>query len=289
MMREVRKIKIKEVIELRKLINKNGIWGKILVVILVLLFAKLLVHLIKRAFKLWKSKDRIKNLPSFPRIDTLTGGLEKGLAFFVYFIGAMFILNIFGYNTRNLFATLGIGSLLIGMGAQSFIKDLIGGLLLITEDVISVGDYIVLNEFEGYVTEIGIRLTKIKNNSGEIYIVPNGQIQGLINKSRSLQRTLIVLRISADEDPKKVIDILKESLKPFKDRKDIKSGPDVWGVTGNFALSYEISLAFFTDWGKNWDLDYEIRQKCIEVLQKNGIKTLNRKNLEEEDALIQIK
>src|SRR5690625_6943781 len=90
------------------------------------------------------------------------------------------VLETFDVNIGALLAGAGIAGLAIGFGAQSLVKDVISGFFIIFEDQFSVGDYILINNLEGTVEEIGLRTTKVQSWTGEQHIIQNGDISMVI-------------------------------------------------------------------------------------------------------------
>ena len=95
----------------------------------------------------------------------------------------MLILGQVGLNLGPLLAGAGVLGLAIGFGAQSLVKDVITGFFIIFEDQFGVGDVIQIDQFKGTVEEIGIRVTRIKSWTGEVHIIPNGNIKQVTNFS----------------------------------------------------------------------------------------------------------
>ena len=102
------------------------------------------------------------------------------------------ILAIFGVDTTALITGAGVVTLVIGLGMQSLIADIVAGLFIIFENAFNVGDIITVDGFRGEVVEIGIRTTKLKA-LGNIKIFNNNSIQGVLNQSvePSVAKTLI--------------------------------------------------------------------------------------------------
>ncbi|MDV2887601.1 mechanosensitive ion channel, partial [Alkalihalophilus pseudofirmus] len=101
----------------------------------------------------------------------------------VYFIALMMVLSVFGIDAKALIAGAGVVGLAVGFGALSLVKDVISGFFIIFEDQFSVGDHIRVGEFEGNVETIGLRTTKLKSWTGELHILPNGNITEVTNFS----------------------------------------------------------------------------------------------------------
>lgn len=271
-MKEERKINERDIKNIKYYIESKGVAGQIGMIIVLFAIIQVVLFLIERGLKRWKETDRIKNLKSFPRIDTITATFAKVMKFILYFIGIVITLNIFGFDTKNLFATLGIGSIVIGIGAQSFIKDVIGGFLIIVEDQFSVGDFVRIDSVEGVVKEMGIRTTKLESYKGEIHIIPNGTITTLTNRSRKAQRTAVEVFVSYEEEPDKIMGFINDILKGYSERPEFLSS-EIWGVTRFERLGYVITFVFFANWGDNFDLEYEIREALIKKLKEEDVKT----------------
>ena len=102
------------------------------------------------------------------------------------------ILSYFGVNTTALITGAGVLTLVVGLGMQSLIADIVAGLFIVFENEFNVGDIITIDGFRGEVVEIGIRTTKLKA-VGNVKIINNSEIKGVLNQSLepSLVKTLI--------------------------------------------------------------------------------------------------
>lgn len=118
------------------------------------------------------------------RINTLGQTLKVFVHWALAIIAVVMILNELGFNTAPLLASAGIGGVALGLGAQSVIKDLLGGMFLILEDQFGVGDTIIVGGLEGTVQSIGVRVTRIQDVDGAVWYVRNGEISTLGNKSQ---------------------------------------------------------------------------------------------------------
>ena len=96
----------------------------------------------------------------------------------------MLVLHACGVDTTALLASVGVLTLIVGLGAQSLIADIIAGMFIIFENEYNVGEIISVDGFRGTVTEIGIRSTKITDYAGNIKIINNSNIGDIVNLSR---------------------------------------------------------------------------------------------------------
>ncbi|HEX8552061.1 MAG TPA: mechanosensitive ion channel domain-containing protein [Abditibacteriaceae bacterium] len=85
----------------------------------------------------------------------------------------------------------------LGLGAQNLIRDVVAGLFLVFESQFAVGDTVTLNDKTGTVTEVGLRVTCIRDESGTLWYFPNGGI----NSVGKFARREIVLSISVPVPP----------------------------------------------------------------------------------------
>lgn len=108
------------------------------------------------------------------------------------------ILSQFGVDTTAIITGAGVVTLVVGLGMQSLIADIVAGLFIVFENSFNVGDIITVDGFRGEVISIGIRTTKLKA-VGNIKILNNNSIQGVLNQSiePSLVKTLIDVEYGA--------------------------------------------------------------------------------------------
>jgi len=121
----------------------------------------------------------------------------------VWAIALVMVLVELGFKIEPLLASLGVAGLALGLGAQTLIKDWLGGLFLLLEDQIRIGDSVTINGFSGTVTEINLRTTLLRAENGAVHIVSNGSITVLSNFTREYSyyvfETILAHRADADK------------------------------------------------------------------------------------------
>ena len=199
-------------------------------------------------------------------------------------------MSVFNISIAPILATLGVFSLAIGVGAQNLVKDVINGFFIILEDQYSVGDLVEIEGIEGVVEYLGLRVTKVRDFSKILHIIPNSNISVVSNKQRANIRTKIEFYVDNSCDPTFVKEKIDESLKKFKNDRKMVIGPDLWGVTENDKDAYKMSLVYYTKQGNQYDLEYAIRAEILKTMQRENIKTPVVKNkilkVEDSDALL---
>ena len=143
------------------------------------------------------------------RSETLNKLVKSAVRYTIYFIAFFQVLAVLGVNTTSIVASAGIASVAIGFGAQSLVKDIISGFFIILEGQFDVGDNVkIYNQAAfiagGYVMSLGLRSTKIRSKDGEVYFIPNGTINQVVNYSLMYNLALVELPIKIDESIEKI-------------------------------------------------------------------------------------
>lgn len=250
-----------------------NIFGKAIKVIILLIVVKIVLRILNALIDRTIAK-RVKtmSIKEERKIKTLMAVFRNILKYILYFIAIVIILDIFGVNTSSILATAGIGGLAISFGAQSLVKDIITGFFILFEDQYSVGDYVIIGDYTGIVEEVGVRVTKLKDFSGELHIIPNGQITVVTNMGRGPMRSSVVVRIAYEEDIDKAIKVIEEVLDKIKKANDsIIEGPSVLGVTSLGDSGVDITIVAKTKPMEQWALERQIRKAVKEAFDEEGI------------------
>ena len=149
-------------------------------------------------------------------------------------IGAIFYcLYLVGMDPGNLLASAGVLSLIIGLGAQSLIKDILAGIFIVFEGEFRVGDIVTINDYRGTVMDIGLRTTKIMNNVGNIKIYNNSEISGVLNMTKEASFAVCIPSIEYGQDINYVEEVLRRELPKTREKNPlVLSDPIFLGVLG---------------------------------------------------------
>lgn len=251
------------------------ILGKLFKISIIITVSIFLVKLIKFIMKIVVNKSKIIKLNKRKRksIANLIYIITK---YIICFIAGVLILETFNINTNSILAAAGISGLAIGFGAQSLIKDLITGFFILIEDQFSMGDYIVINSFEGTVINIGIRATTIKSFTGEIHTIPNSSITTITNKSKSAMTAKVSIYVPLDEDVSKLIKKINKTFENYKNKKVIDV-PTVLGVTNIDNLKSEITIIAKTIPMAQWDVERDIRKILLKNIYSKNVEVPHTK------------
>ena len=131
----------------------------------------------------------------------------------IFLLGVFAVLSSLGFNMSTALAGLGIGGLAIGFGAQQTIANLFGGVSVLGDEVIRVGDVCRFGDRTGTVEDIGLRSTRVRTDERTLLAIPNGTV-ATINVENLSRRDKILfttkLGLSSDSKPDHVRYVLAE-------------------------------------------------------------------------------
>jgi moderate conductance mechanosensitive channel len=199
------------------------------------------------------------------RADSM-GALASSVASFIVWIMALFmVLGTFGVNLAPLIAGAGIVGIALGFGAQDLVKDFISGVSMLLEDQYGVGDIIDAGEASGVVEGITLRTTKIRDVTGTLWHVPNGEIRRIGNMSQEWARALLDVGVSYGTDIDRASTIILQVATDMANEedysKDILDTPEIWGVQALANSSVDIRLVVKTHPGRQWAIARELRRR----------------------------
>jgi small-conductance mechanosensitive channel len=179
--------------------------------LLVVLAAALAVRLAARLIHRLERHALLKRTPS-PRQTTWFRVVQSALRYTVDGIAAITVLSLVGLPTGSLLASAGLIGLVLTFGAQNLIQDVITGFFLLYEDQFAVGDTIYLPALNltGTVRDLGIRITRLTDDTGAETMVPNRLIAEVQNRSRPGYRTTVPIVWPTSDDPAMVTERLHQ-------------------------------------------------------------------------------
>ena len=157
-----------------------------------------------------------------------------GIGIFVFLIFIEFMKNVFDFNLTPLLTSAGIAGVAIGLAAQTIVKDVLNGTLLLIEDQYNVGDAVTIASVSGFVEAMTLRKTSVRGFDGTLYVVPNSQITTVANQSRDFSQTTVNISVDFSADPDKVVALLTKVVDEVRSDpayKDIFiADPEIQGV-----------------------------------------------------------
>jgi small conductance mechanosensitive channel len=205
------------------------------------------------------------------KVNTLRALAHSILKYTVYFVTGLTVLGQF-VDTTSILATAGIGGLAVGFGAQSLVKDVINGFFILFEDQYAVGDFVTIGDTTGTVEEIGLRITKIRGFKGDLTIIPNGQVQKVVNYTRGNVLAVVDISVPYETDIDKAIKLIEDVAKRYaQENKNIVEQPQVLGVMDMGDSQITIRAVARTLPLKHWEVERELKKRIKEAFDENDI------------------
>lgn len=211
------------------------------------------------------------------RILTLKTLSKSIVRYATYFMVGFTIIgqlaDLTGTDLKGFLAGAGILGVALGFGAQSLVKDVITGFFILLENQYAVGEYITTGTFSGFVEEVQLRVTKLRDWGGEYHIIPNGQITAVTNFSRGSMRAMVEVGIAYEEDIDKAVAVMNKVAgdvgRDFQDL--IVEGPEVLGVVALGPSEVVIRTIAKTKPMEQWKVERELRKRYKEAFDREGI------------------
>jgi small conductance mechanosensitive channel len=261
---------------LSKLIADNLLQGIVMVLIIAVLVI-LLLHLVnvtaetidKRIIATTEDPDRRA------RLHTLSRASRNTIKLIILGIAVLVGLGTLGVDIGPALAAAGILGLAVSLGAQTLIKDVIGGLTILLEDQYRVGDSVRIGTVIGDVERITLRRTDVRDAEGRLYMLPNGDVRVVANETREWARAGVELNFDLDTDLTRPIAALDEALAHFAADPRVKSyllsPPEIYGWNSVKDGAVGVRLTVKVSAGKQGEVARVLRQYAYAALQAAGI------------------
>lgn len=134
------------------------------------------------------------------RIRTLSRVIRYTLTVMVTIISGLLILGEFGISVAPILGAAGVVGIAVGFGAQSLVKDYFNGFFLLLENQIRIGDVVEAGGKGGVVEELTLRYLRLRDYSGNVHYIPNGEISIVTNMSLGFAYAVIDAGVAYGED-----------------------------------------------------------------------------------------
>lgn len=209
------------------------------------------------------------------RARTLGTVLTNVTTVVVLLVAVLMILHELGVDTWPAVTGAGVVGVALGFGAQTLVRDLIGGFFLILENQVRVGDVVAMNGIGGLVEEINLRTTILRDEEGTVHVIPNGAITTLANRSMNFSYYVVNLPLSYSVDTDRVAGLMKDIAEAM--RKEDAYQPfmleplEVIGVDAFEEHAVRLKVRLKTAALKQWYVGREFRRRLNKALQQEGI------------------
>ncbi len=209
------------------------------------------------------------------QLTTLVQILLWGVNLLIVGSALLMLLSTFGVDITPLLASAGVAGLAISLGAQTLIKDLIGGFLILLENQYAVGDFIQVGSVSGQVEQLTLRATHVRDVNGNLHIIPNGEVRVVANQTKEWSRALVDVGVAYEEDLERVFRVLGELAELFAQDPafgpQLLESPQVLGPMslGDWAITVRVMVK--TQPGKHLQIARELQKRINATFSREGI------------------
>ncbi|CCV64591.1 Mechanosensitive ion channel [Alteracholeplasma palmae J233] len=239
----------------------------IVMIIFWLLVASLLI-LLTRVFV--KKTKKTKETKESITVKRLIANMIRAL--FVFWITIM-ILQEVGIDIMPVLAGAGVLAFAVGFGAQELIKDVISGCFLIVEKTFRLGDLVEINGVKGFITDIGIRTTKITTWKNDVITINNGDIKMVLNSSLNTSLAVVDFKVSSDFDVNSIeSEQFAQFLAQFKEtHPEVLEIPNKAVITSILDEGITLRITAKTNTLKNGSIENELRKALLDYFNKEKL------------------
>jgi small conductance mechanosensitive channel len=235
----------------------------------------IVVHLAGRRAAAWvRSVENVRRARRQQML-TLVTVVQWTLVTLLVISALLMLLGTFGIDIAPILASAGVAGLAVSLAAQSLIKDLIGGMLIIIENQYAVGDSIIIGQISGEVERITLRVTQVRAVNGDLHTVPNGEVRAFANQTRGWSRASVELGIAYEEDLERALEVLRSSAQAFGELEttapNLLEPPRVLGPVRMSDSALMVRVDAKTEPGMQWQVGRELIQFVLAACEREGI------------------
>lgn len=209
------------------------------------------------------------------RLKTLISAAYQTTRILILALMLFSVLAAFGVNLSPLLASLGLAGLALTLGAQSLIKDYIGGLMILIEDQFTVGDFVTIGPVSGVVERLTLRLTVLRDVNGQLHMISNGEVRLVTNASRDWSLAVVDLNLPLETDFPRVMRLLQEVVERVAKDESLQADwiepPKVAGWSSLTDWSVQARLSAKTRPSGRLAVETALRREALQALHNAGV------------------
>jgi small-conductance mechanosensitive channel len=227
---------------------------------------------------------RTGEIPSLRRVQRAetVGALLKSVASFgIWTLAGLMALGTLGLDLGPLIAGAGIVGVAVGFGSQNLVRDFISGIFMLMEDQYGVGDVVDAGPATGTVEGVGLRTTRLRDVSGTLWHIPNGEIRRVGNRSQGWAWALVDVEVAyttdLDDATRTIERVAHELYVDERWASKILEQPEVWGVEELGPDGIRVRLVAKTRPLEQWTVARELRARLKVAFDQAGIEVSAQK------------
>lgn len=254
-------------------ISQLAVYGPIVVQIIGIVFLSRVFVVISNLIieKFFVSTERSSEL-ELQRQRTVMPLVKSFFKYAIYFIAFILILRAMNINPTTILAGAGIVGIVVGLGAQSLINDIVSGFFILFENIYLVDDYIETETARGRVEGIDIRSTRIRDPNGQLHILRNGQLTKIINYSKGYTYAVVEVGVAYDSNLNQVYEVLRKAGEELKQTDpDVLEATQVQGLEKFGESELLIRTITRVKPGRHLEVSRQLRKMIKEAFDREGI------------------
>jgi len=201
--------------------------------------------------------------------------LNSVLVVIVWGTASLIVMTQLGVNIAPIMASAGVVGVALGFGAQTLVKDYLSGFFMIVEDQYGVGDLVDVGEVTGRVEEVQLRITRIRDPSGVVWYVRNGEILRVANQSQGWTMASAVIPVSYDADLAEirqvVVEVGNDMFNDPETRQRMLGRPTFAGVEAVSGEAVYVKILAKARGGQQIPLTRELRERLKTAFDAHGV------------------
>ncbi|MEO5628124.1 MAG: mechanosensitive ion channel family protein [Candidatus Saccharimonadales bacterium] len=215
------------------------------------------------------------------RQDTIMNVFRTSAGLFIWVIATTIILSLLHVNLASIAAGAGFLGIVVGLGAQTTIRDYLAGMFILLENQYRVGDIVTLSGgttglgTSGVVEEITLRITKLRDLDGTLNVIRNGEASVVTNRTFDYSSVMFDIGVAYDSDIDLVEKVINQVGQDMLEEEKLKAEiiePISFFRIDKFAPSaVMVKVVGKVKPAKQWDMAGEYRRRILKAFKKADI------------------
>ncbi len=257
---------------------KSNRMNIIIIISVVVIIILIIRGLSKKLKNIIERKITDEKLEFRKKTFTFNSVISNLIISFSIIAGILIITDQLGISILPIITGAGIIGIIIGLGAQSLIKDIINGSFILFEQWFQVNDVITVGNISGVVERFNLRTTVIRDLEGVLHFIPNSEIKILSNNTQEWSRAVIDIGVHYKENTDKVVNVLNSVFDEIMQDKSysnlILERPEILGDGGISELSDSaviFKIICKVKASNQWTIARQLRKRIKDKFDKEGI------------------
>ncbi|MGW7006602.1 mechanosensitive ion channel family protein [Streptomyces sp. NPDC054933] len=209
------------------------------------------------------------------RSEAIGSVLRSVASFLIMGTAALMVLSLMKIDLAPVLASVSVAGVAVGFGARNLVTDFLSGVFMILEDQYGVGDVIDAGVAQGTVIEVGLRVTKLRGDNGEIWYVRNGEVKRIGNLSQGWATAVVDVQVGYREDLDRAREVIARAAEAMGKEapwdETLWEPVEVLGLESVSADSVVIQAQAKTMPGKATAVARELRWRIKKAFDEAGI------------------